>query len=120
MITYNEFLKEINNLPTSNVVKIFNDFSVKHNLQESFFGMEDLDYLLEGKTPLEVLNSLAEGFDKDDSYVQRNGYGYYVSFSGKEVENYIRENGYLSEIWEDESLWEDEIDTSLYEDEEEY
>lgn len=120
MITYNEFLKEINNLPTSNVVKIFNDFSVKHNLQESFFGMEDLDYLLEGKTPMEVLNSLAEGFDKDKSYIQRNGYGYYNSFSGKEVENYIRENGYLSEIWEDESLWEDEIDTSLYEDEEEY
>lgn len=117
MITYNEFLKEINNLPTSNVVKIFNDFSVKHNLQESFFGMEDLDYLLEGKTPMEVLNSLAEGFDKDKSYIQMNGNGYYVSFSGKEVENYIREYGYLSEIWEDESLWEDEIDTSLYEEE---
>lgn len=80
---------------------MFNAFSEKHSLQESFFGMEDLDYLLEGKTPLEVLNSLAEGFDKD-------------------VEDYIRENGYLTEIWEDESLWEDEIDTSLYEDEEEY
>ena len=117
MITFEQFMKELNNLPTTNVVKMFNAFSEKHSLQESFFGMEDLDILLEGKTPLEVLNSLAEGFDKDDSYIQMNGYEYYVSFSGKDVEDYIRENGYLTEIWEDESLWEDEINTSLYEEE---
>lgn len=117
MITFEQFMKELNNLPTTNVVKMFNAFSEKHRLQEEFYQMEDLDIFLEGKTPMEVLNSLAEGFDKDKSYIQQNGYGYYVSFSGTEVENYIKENGYLSEIWEDESLWEEEIDTSLYENE---
>ena len=120
MITFEQFMKEINNLPTTNVVKMFNAFSEKHSLQDEFYQMEDLDILLEDKTPMEVLNSLAEGFDKDKSYIQMDGYGNYASFSGKDVEDYIRENGYLTEIWEDESLWEDEIDTSLYEDEEEY
>lgn len=117
MITFEQFTKEINVLPTSKVVKVFNAFSEKHRLQEEFYEMADLDVLLQDKTPLEVLNSLAEGFDKDKSYIQQNGYGYYVSFSGTEVEKYIKENGYLSEIWEDESLWEEEIDTSIYEDE---
>lgn len=120
MFTLQQFENEFNNLTIDEQVEIFNKFCDKHNLTKQFYDMSCLDDFLMSSTPLEVLNRLAEGFDKDKSYIQMDGYGNYASFSGKDVEDYIREYGYLTEIWEDESLWEDKIDTSLYEDEEEY
>ena len=81
--------------------------------------MSSLDDLLMNSTPLEVLNSLEEGFDKDKDYIQQNGYGNYESLSGIEVRLYISESGYMSEIFEDESLWCDTIDTTPYEEEDE-
>lgn len=83
--------------------------------------MSSLDDFLMSSTPLEVLNSLEEGFDKDKDkdYIQQNGYGNYESLSGIEVRLYISESGYMSEIYEDESLWCDTIDTTPYEEEDE-
>ena len=75
------------------------------------------DFLM-SSTPLEVLNSLDEGFDKDKDYIQQNGYGNYESYNGIEVRLYISESGYMSEIYENESLWCDTIDTTPYEEEE--
>lgn len=120
MITFEQFENEFNNLSNNEQIEIFNNFCDKCNLQEQFYEMTLLDELLMNSTPLEVLNSLEEGFDKDKEYIQQDGYGNYKSYNGIEVRLYIREYGYLTEIWEDESLWEDKIDTSLYEDEEEY
>lgn len=119
MFTLKDFENEFNNLTTSDQVGIFNKFCESNNLTEQFYEMSTLDDLLMGSTPLEVLNSLEEGFDKDKDYIQQNGYGNYKSFSGKEVREYISESGYISEIFEDEGLWYDTIDTTPYEDEEE-
>lgn len=119
MITLKQFENEFNNLSNNEQVEIFNKFCDKYNLQEQIYDMSSLDDFLNGSTPLEVLNSLEEGFDKDKDYIQQNGYGNYESYNGIEVRLYISESGYISEIYEDESLWCDTIDTTPYEDEEE-
>lgn len=119
MFTFENFTCEFDNLSNNKQVEIFNKFCERNNLTEQFYEMSTLDDLLMGSTPLEVLNSLEEGFDKDKDYIQQNGYGNYESFSGKEVREYISESGYISEIFEDEGLWYDTIDTTPYEDEEE-
>lgn len=119
MFTFENFTCEFDNLSNNEQVEIFNKFCERNNLTEQFYEMSTLDDLLMGSTPLEVLNSLEEGFDKDKDYIQQNGYGNYKSFSGKEVREYISESGYISEIFEDEGLWCDTIDTTPYEDEEE-
>lgn len=118
MMTFAQFENEFNNLSNNKQVEIFNKFCDKYNLTEQFYGMSSLDDFLMSSTPLEVLNSLEEGFDKDKDYIQQNGYGNYESLSGIEVRLYISESGYMSEIFEDESLWCDTIDTTPYEDEE--
>lgn len=119
MITLKQFENEFNNLSNNDQVKIFNKFCDKCNLTEQFYEMSTLDDLLAGSSPLEVLNSLEEGFDKDKDYIQQNGYGNYESLNGIEVRLYISECGYISEIFEDESLWYDTIDTTPYEDDDE-
>lgn len=119
MFTFKNFENEFNNLSNNEQVEIFNKFCDKYNLQERFYDMSSLDDFLNGSTPLEVLNSLEEGFDKDKDYIQQNGYGNYESYNGIEVRLYISESGYISEIYEDEGLWYDTIDTTPYEDEEE-
>ena len=119
-MTFAQFENEFNNLSNNEQIEIFNNFCDKCNLQEQFYEMTFLDELLMNSTPLEVLNSLEEGFDKDKEYIQQDGYGNYKSYNGIEVRLYISESGYLPEIWENETLWEEKIDTSLYEDEEEY
>lgn len=117
MMTFAQFENEFKNLSNNKQVEIFNKFCDKYNLTERFYEMSCLDDLLAGNSPLEVLNSLEEGFDKDKDYIQQNGYGNYESLSGIEVRLYISECGYISEIFEDESLWYDTIDTTPYEDE---
>lgn len=119
MITLKQFENEFNNLSNNEQVKIFNKFCDEYNLTEQFYEMSTLDDLLAGNSPLEVLNSLEEGFDKDKDYIKQNGYGHYESFSGMEVRLYISESGYISEIFENESLWYDTIDTTPYEDDDE-
>jgi len=119
MMTFAQFENEFNNLSNNEQVKIFNKFCDKYNLQEQFYEMSSLDDFLMSSTPLEVLNSLEESFDKDKDYIQQNGYGHYESLSGIEVRLYISESGYMSEIYEDESLWCDTIDTTPYEEEDE-
>lgn len=119
MFTFKNFENEFNNLSNNEQVEIFNKFCDKHNLQEQIYDMSSLDDLLAGNSPLEVLNSLEERFDKDKDYIQQNGYGNYESLSGIEVRLYISESGYMSEIFEDESLWCDTIDTTPYEEEDE-
>ena len=119
MFTFKNFENEFNNLSNNEQVEIFNKFCDKYNLTEQFYGMSSLDDFLMSSTPLEVLNSLEERFDKDKDYIQQNGYGNYESLSGIEVRLYISESGYMSEIFEDESLWCDTIDTTPYEEEDE-
>lgn len=119
MMTFAQFENEFNNLSNNKQVEIFNKFCDKYNLTEQFYEMSSLDDFLKSSTPLEVLNSLEEGFDKDKDYIQQNAYGNYESLSGIEVRLYISESGYMSEIFEDESLWCDTIDTTPYEEEDE-
>lgn len=119
MFTFKNFENEFNNLPTEVQVEIFNKFCEEHNLTEYFYDMSSLDDLLMGCSPLEVLNRIEEGFDKDKDYIQQNGYGNYESFNKKEVREYISESGYISEIYENENIWYDKIDSAKYEDEEE-
>lgn len=119
MMTFAQFENEFNNLSNNKQVEIFNKFCDKYNLTEQFYEMSSLDDFLMSSTPLEVLNSLEEGFDKDKDYIQQNAYGNYESLSGIEVRLYISESGYMSEMFEDESLWCDTIDTTPYEEEDE-
>ena len=119
MFTFKNFENEFNNLSNNEQVEIFNKFCDKYNLTYQFYEMSSLDDFLMSRTSLEVLNSLEEGFDKDKDYIQQNGYGNYESLSGIEVRLYISESGYMSEIYEDESLWCDTIDTTPYEEEDE-
>ena len=119
MFTFKNFENEFNNLSNNKQVEIFNKFCDKYNLTEQFYEMSSLDDFLMSSTPLEVLNSLEDRFDKDKDYIQQNGYGNYESLSGIEVRLYISESGYMSEIFEDESLWCDTIDTTPYEEEDE-
>lgn len=119
MFTFKNFENEFNNLSNNEQVEIFNKFCDKYNLTEQFYEMSSLDDFLMSSTPLEVLNSLEEGFDKNKDYIRQNGYGNYESLSGIEVRLYISESGYMSEIFEDESLWCDNIDTTPYEGEDE-
>ena len=118
MITLKQFENEFNNLSNNEQVDIFNKFCDKYNLTEQFYEMSCLDDFLAGNSPLEVLGSLDEGFDKDKDYIQQDGYGNYKSLNGIEVRLYISESGYISEIFENEGLWYDTIDTTPYEDEE--
>lgn len=119
MMTFAQFENEFNNLSNNEQVEIFNKFCDKNNLTEQFYEMSCLDGFLASSTPLEVLGSLEEGFDKDKDYIQQNGYGNYESLSCIEVRIYILECGYISELFEDESLWCDKIDTTPYEEEDE-
>lgn len=119
MMTFAQFENEFNNLSNNKQVEIFNKFCDKYNLQEQFYEMSSLDNFLMSSTPLEVLNALEEGFDKNKDYIQQNGYENYESHNGIDVRLYISESGYMSEIYENESLWCDTIDTTPYEEEDE-
>lgn len=119
MMTFKDFENEFNNLSTNEQIEIFNKFSDKHNLQENFYEMSSLDDLLAGNSPLEVLGSLAEGFDHNKQFIQLDGYGKYQSHNTLDVRLYIQESGYMSEIFEEENIWYDKIDSTEYEEDEE-
>lgn len=82
MFTFKNFENQFNNLSNNEQVEIFNKFCDKYNLTEQFYEMSSLDDFLMSSTPLGVLNSLEEGFDKYKDYIQQNGYGNYESLSG--------------------------------------
>lgn len=71
MFTLQQFENEFNNLTIDEQVEIFNKFCDKHNLTKQFYDMSCLDDFLMSSTPLEVLNSLEEGFDKNKDYIQQ-------------------------------------------------
>lgn len=119
MITFAQFVNEFNNLPTDNQVEIFNKFCEDNKLFEQFYPMEMLNEFLPCYSALVVLQSLAEGFDYHKPYIQLDGYGNYASFNMLEVREYIIENGYITQIFENENLWSDKIDSTIYEEDEE-
>jgi hypothetical protein len=81
--------------------------------------MELLDEFLAGYSALVVLGSLAEGFDHNKPYIKLDGDGNYASFNFLEIREYIIESGYISEIFNNENLWYDKIDSTIYEEEDE-
>ena len=49
----------------------------------------NIDEILEGKSPSEVYNSLDNNYNFNDDYVIYNGYGYLESFDGCQIDDYI-------------------------------
>ena len=55
-----------------------------------YYPMDELDMVLDGKTPLEILK-LCKDLDIDEDYFKFDGYGYLEGYSRSEVEQNIRD-----------------------------
>lgn len=55
-----------------------------------YYPMDELDMVLDGKTPLEILK-LCKDLDIDKDYFKFDGYGYLEGYSRSEVEQNIRD-----------------------------
>lgn len=85
---------------------------------------ECLDEFLQGKSPTEILDSVVDGFNTNQSYFSLNGNGLYISFDFldsdspidyKELADYILENE-LADFIQDCTDWEIEEDNEEEED----
>ena len=84
-----EKIKEaITDLTNDEMVALWNDYCEANNYYDDYIEYNDIDELLYGLKPSEVLNRIdKDKYDQDDKYCSIGGWGEYVSF------DYVDDNG---------------------------
>jgi len=100
MARYEKIKETIENMGVDDIVVLHNNYCEDCNYMDDYiYSMEDLDELLNGHTPLEVLDAVAADFNSNDTYIQGGVYGF-KSFSydtegfiyPSDIAHYIDEN----------------------------
>lgn len=84
-ITTDIIVDELHNLSDGDIIWLWNNYCEDNRDPDS--GVNDIEYIddyLCGKTPIEILDSVASDFNTSDDYFSVDGYGYFYSFSSLE------------------------------------
>lgn len=66
------------------LLELYNEFASENNY-ELIYSMDDLDDILGGLTPTEIVSRIGDNFNIHDNYIQYNGLGFINSFDNAEV-----------------------------------
>ena len=136
-MTYERFEEIFNDRNDSEKIQLWNDLCDDYAYEETIYNMDDLDGLLEGKKPSELLAMANDDFNYCDDYFYFNAYGYICSVADfdefvnngrgdlEEIYKWLESHDKLQDFAEeydpdyDDEDWEDEDDDEEEEEEDE-
>lgn len=85
---FHALMGNLEDYSTNDIVALWNDFceSVQY-YEDIIYYVEELNDILAGKKPLEIIDMLAPSFDSRDTYCCLNNHGWLVSFEYWEQKN---------------------------------
>lgn len=128
---YDEILRALeDDLSDWELVSVYNEYcEAINNYEERIYPMDEIDDLLCGLKPSEVLNAVSDDFHLNDKYFKDSIYGLESSdypeddwIDKEEIAEYVDDNDdylYCTALKEILDYWEDEEDEDEEEDEEE-
>ena len=100
------------------LIDIYNNYSDINSYEKIL--INHIDDILEGYSPAEVFNAIADNYNINDNYCMYNGYGHLESFDGHQISEFISIDEIASYIIKnDDYLGNDEVAALLEEEEEE-
>ena len=78
-MTFEKFEEIFNELSDAGKIELWNDLCDDYAYDERLYNMDDLDELLEGKKPSELLSMADDDFKYTDDYFYFNAYGHVCS-----------------------------------------
>lgn len=96
-MTFDRFEKVFNNLEDWKKIQLWNELCDENGNEERLYRMDDLDELLAGRKPSELLTMAEEGFNLIDNYFYFDNFGFICSVGY--LENFFKENG-IEDIYE--------------------
>lgn len=98
-MTYERFREIFSNLEDWKKIQLWNDLCDDYAYEETIYNMDDLDDLLEGKKPSELLTMADDDFNYCDDYFYFNAYGHICSVD--DFDEFVNNGrGDLEEIYE--------------------
>lgn len=98
-MTFERFEEIFNGLNDAEKIELWNELCDDYAYDETIFNMDELDDLLSGKKPSELLSMADDGFNYCDDYFYFNAYGYICSVDDFD-EFVINGRGDIKEIYE--------------------
>ena len=98
-ITFEKFEKIFKTLDDSKKVELWNELCDDYRYEETLFSMDELDDLLAGKKPSELLTMVNDDFNYNDDYFYFDGYGRLCSVNYLEI-FFSQGRGDIGEIYE--------------------
>ena len=98
-MTFEKFEKIFETLDDSEKVELWNELCDEYRYEETLFSMDELDDLLGGKKPSELLTMVDDDFNYNDDYFYFDGYGRLCSVNYLEI-FFSQGRGDIGEIYE--------------------
>ena len=98
-MTFEKFEKIFETLDDSEKVELWNVLCGEYCYEETLFSMDELDDLLGGKKPSELLTMVDDDFNYNDDYFYFDGYGRLCSVNDLEI-FFETGRGDIGEIYE--------------------
>ena len=98
-MTFEKFEEIFKTLDDSEKVELWNELCDDYRYEETLFSMDELDDLLAGKKPSEVLTMVHDDFNYNDDYFYFDGYGRLCSVNYLEI-FFSQGRGDIGEIYE--------------------
>lgn len=98
-MTFEKFEKIFETLDDSEKVELWNELCDEYRYEETLFSMDELDDLLGGKKPSELLTMVDDDFNYNDDYFYFDGYGRLCSVNYLEI-FFETGRGDIGEIYE--------------------
>ena len=98
-MTFEKFEKIFETLDDSEKVELWNVLCDEYRYEETLFSMDELDDLLGGKKPSELLTMVDDDFNYNDDYFYFDGYGRLCSVNYLEI-FFETGRGDIGEIYE--------------------
>ena len=98
-MTFEKFEKIFKTLDDSKKVELWNELCDDYRYEETLFSMDELDDLLAGKKPSELLTMVNDDFNYNDDYFYFDGYGRLCSVNYLEI-FFSQGRGDIGEIYE--------------------
>ena len=98
-MTFEKFEEIFKTLDDSEKVELWNELCDEYRYEETLFSMDELDDLLGGKKPSELLTMVDDDFNYNDDYFYFDGYGRLCSVNYLEI-FFETGRGDIGEIYE--------------------